>query len=120
MPAAKDKVPGIRNPQTWPMPIRNTLDWIVAQLHFAHAILRERLLDSGLSFFRDFVALLDRSIQDRTVAEEHALLHARSVPLRIHISNHPPTEEPEQHSKPLPALNLAGRSDNPVPNPPWV
>lgn len=77
MPAAKDKVPVIRNPQTWPRPVRTTLNWIVSQFHFAHALLRERLLDSGLSFFRDFVALLDRSIQDRKVAEEHALLHVR-------------------------------------------
>lgn len=77
MGAAKNDVPVIRNPQTWPKPIRNTLDWIVAQLYFAHALLRERLLDSGRSSFRDFAALLDRSIQDRTTSEEHALLRAR-------------------------------------------
>lgn len=77
MSAAKDGVPAIHNPQTWPRPVRNTLDWIVAQLHFAHALFRERLLDSGLSFFRDFAARLDQSINDRTVAEEHSLLHAR-------------------------------------------
>lgn len=77
MCAAPTDTPRLQNPKTWPKPVQTTLEWIVAQLHFAHALLRERLLDSGLSFFPQFVGLLDRSLLERTQAEELALLHAR-------------------------------------------
>jgi len=77
MCAASNDIPRLQNPKTWPKPVQATLERIVAQLHFAHALLRERLLDSGLSFFPQFVGLLDRSFHDRAQANVLELLQTR-------------------------------------------
>lgn len=71
------KAPYVQDPSSWHKDVTSAVQWIVAQLHWAHLLLRERLLDSGLSHTRDMVAAMDEKLEARNQAEVCGLLQRR-------------------------------------------